>query len=160
VEEDGVHGVTSNPTIFDKAIAAGTAYDDALRLLLAADPDRDALTLFEKLEVEDLQMAADVLRPVYDPGRMEDSVRPEYSGNSVLVAHRDTFFSHLDELQEGNEIYLWRQGEVYRFEVAGRRVVEPTDLSVLRQSPSPQLTLITCYSRHTMLDQHRRGWWS
>jgi transaldolase len=34
VEEDGVHGVTSNPTIFDKAIAAGTTYDDVLRLLL------------------------------------------------------------------------------------------------------------------------------
>lgn len=66
VEDDGVHGVTSNPTIFDKAIAAGTDYDDALRSLLAADPDSDALTLFEKLEIEDLQMAADILRPVYD----------------------------------------------------------------------------------------------
>ena len=66
VEEDGVHGVTSNPTIFDKAIAAGTTYDDALRLLLSTDPDRDAQTLFESLEIEDLQMAADVLRPVYD----------------------------------------------------------------------------------------------
>ena len=43
VEEDGVHGVTSNPTIFDKAIEAGTAYDDALRLLFSTDPDRDAL---------------------------------------------------------------------------------------------------------------------
>src|ERR1700686_405346 len=66
VEEDGVHGVTSNPTIFDKAIAAGTDYDDALLLLLAADPGTDALTLFEKLEIEDLQMAADILRSVYD----------------------------------------------------------------------------------------------
>jgi transaldolase len=66
VEEDGVHGVTSNPTIFDKAITAGTAYDDALRLLLLTDPDRDAPTLFESLEIEDLQMAADILRPVYD----------------------------------------------------------------------------------------------
>ena len=37
VKEDGVHGVTSNPTIFDKAIAAGTVYDDALRLMLSAD---------------------------------------------------------------------------------------------------------------------------
>jgi transaldolase len=72
VEQDGVHGVTSNPTIFDKAIAAGTAYDDALRLLLAADPDRDALTLFEKLEVEDLQMAADILAPVYDQTKGAD----------------------------------------------------------------------------------------
>jgi transaldolase len=66
VQEDGVHGVTSNPTIFDKAITAGADYDDALRLLLVADPDGDVLTLFEKLEIEDLQMAADVLRPVYD----------------------------------------------------------------------------------------------
>jgi transaldolase len=66
VEEDGVHGVTSNPTIFDKAITAGTAYDDALRLLLLTDPDRDAPTQFESLEIEDLQMAADILRPVYD----------------------------------------------------------------------------------------------
>jgi transaldolase len=66
VEEDGVHGVTSNPTIFDKAITAGTAYDDALRLLLLTDPSRDASMLFESLEIEDLQMAADILRPVYD----------------------------------------------------------------------------------------------
>jgi transaldolase len=66
VEQDGVHGVTSNPTIFDKAIAAGAAYDDALRLLLAADPASNVLTLFEKLEIQDLQMAADILRPVYD----------------------------------------------------------------------------------------------
>ena len=66
VEEDGVHGVTSNPTIFDKAITAGTTYDDALRLLLLTDPDRDAPTLFESLEIEDLQMAADILRSVYD----------------------------------------------------------------------------------------------
>jgi transaldolase len=66
VEEDRVHGVTSNPTIFDKAIASGTAYDDALRLLLSTDPDRNAQLLFEKLEIQDLQMAADILRPVYD----------------------------------------------------------------------------------------------
>lgn len=66
VEEDGVHGVTSNPTIFDKGIATGTAYDDALRLLLSTDSDRDALTLFENLEIQDLQMAADILRPGYD----------------------------------------------------------------------------------------------
>ena len=82
------------------------------------------------------------------PGHMEDSAVPGSSGNSVIVAHRDTFFRHLDELHEGDRIYLRRQGEVYRFEVTGRRVVEPTDLSVLRQSPSAQLTLITCYPTH------------
>jgi len=82
------------------------------------------------------------------PGHMEDSAVPGSSGNSVIVAHRDTFFRHLDELREGDGIYLHRQGEVYRFEVTGRRVVEPADLSALRQSPSAQLTLITCYPTH------------
>jgi transaldolase len=72
VDQDGVHGVTSNPTIFDKAIAAGAAYDDALRLLLAADPATNVLTLFEKLEIQDLQMAADILRPVYDQTKGAD----------------------------------------------------------------------------------------
>lgn len=66
VKEDGVHGVTSNPTIFEKAITGGTSYDDELHLLLSAEPHRDPLTLFEMLEIEDLQMAADILRPVYD----------------------------------------------------------------------------------------------
>jgi transaldolase len=66
VQEDGVHGVTSNPTIFDKAIAAGTSYDDAFHLLLSTDPDCGAQTLFESLEIQDLQLAADILRPVYD----------------------------------------------------------------------------------------------
>jgi LPXTG-site transpeptidase (sortase) family protein len=82
------------------------------------------------------------------PGHLKDSALPGSSGNSVIVAHRDTFFRHLDELEEGDGIYLRGQGEVYRFEVTGRRVVEPTDLSALRQSSSPQLTLITCYPTH------------
>jgi sortase A len=82
------------------------------------------------------------------PGHMEDSPLPGNSGNSVIVAHRDTFFRHLDELQDGDEIDLRRQGEVYRFVVTGRRIAEPTDLSALRQSSSVQLTLITCYPTH------------
>jgi sortase A len=82
------------------------------------------------------------------PGHMENSAIPGSSGNSVIVAHRDTFFRHLDELREGDEIDLRRRGEVYQFEVTGRRVVEPADLSALQQSPSARLTLITCYPTH------------
>lgn len=82
------------------------------------------------------------------PGHMQNSALPGSSGNSVIVAHRDTFFRHLDEVREGDEIELRRRGEVDRFEVTERRVVEPTDLSALRQSRSAQLTLITCYPTH------------
>ena len=66
VEEDGIRGVTSNPTIFEKAIAGSTDYDDALRALLAKDPKMDVGNLYERLAIEDIQMAADVLRAVYD----------------------------------------------------------------------------------------------
>jgi transaldolase len=66
VEEDGIRGVTSNPTIFEKAIAGSTDYDDALRALLAKDAKTDVGDLYERLAIEDIQMAADVLRAVYD----------------------------------------------------------------------------------------------
>jgi transaldolase len=66
VEEDGVRGVTSNPTIFEKAIDGSTDYDDVLRALLAKDPKADVRNLYERLAIEDIQMAADVLRAVYD----------------------------------------------------------------------------------------------
>ncbi len=82
------------------------------------------------------------------PGHVQNSALLGSSGNSVIVAHRDTFFRHLDELQDGDEICLRRQKEVYRFEVTGRHIVEPTDLSPLRRSRAAQLTLITCYPTH------------
>jgi len=66
VEEDGVRGVTSNPTIFEKAIAGSTDYDDAWRAWLAENPHAPVGKLYEQLAIEDIRMAADVLRPVYD----------------------------------------------------------------------------------------------
>jgi transaldolase / glucose-6-phosphate isomerase len=66
VDEDGVSGVTSNPTIFQKAMAAGTDYDDQLRRRLAADPAIDTAGLFEAAALDDIRDAAAVLRPVFD----------------------------------------------------------------------------------------------
>ncbi|HEX2928920.1 MAG TPA: bifunctional transaldolase/phosoglucose isomerase, partial [Candidatus Binatia bacterium] len=66
VEEDGIRGVTSNPTIFEKAIAGSTDYDDALRELLGKNGNIEVGKLYESLAIEDIQMAADVLRSVYD----------------------------------------------------------------------------------------------
>ncbi len=64
--EDGLHGMTSNPTIFHQAIAQSNDYDDALRAFLESNPDADTKTLYEHLAIEDIQMAADILHPVYD----------------------------------------------------------------------------------------------
>lgn len=72
VDEDGLSGITSNPTIFDKAIAGSTDYDDTLRRVLAKDPKAEPMALFDILEIEDIQAAADVLRPVFDSTRGAD----------------------------------------------------------------------------------------
>ncbi len=62
--DEGIRGLTSNPSIFQKAITAGSAYDDQLRALVAdGKPPRD---IYEALAVEDIRRAADILRPVYD----------------------------------------------------------------------------------------------
>jgi transaldolase/glucose-6-phosphate isomerase len=66
VKEDGLRGVTSNPTIFQKAIAGSSDYDDTLKNIIEADPHVKAQTLYEKLAIEDIQLAADVLRAVYE----------------------------------------------------------------------------------------------
>jgi len=66
IEEDGLCGMTSNPTIFEKAINAGADYDETLRSILARDPHIDIKTLYETIAIQDIQMAADVLRPMYD----------------------------------------------------------------------------------------------
>ena len=63
---DGVSGLTSNPTIFEKAIDQSNDYDQELRTLLDTDPRSPTAAIYEKLIVQDIQMAADVLRPVYD----------------------------------------------------------------------------------------------
>jgi transaldolase/glucose-6-phosphate isomerase len=65
VDEDGIRGVTSNPTIFEKAIAGSADYDDALGAMLAREPNAEVEKLYEPLAIEDIQMAADVLRGVY-----------------------------------------------------------------------------------------------
>lgn len=64
VEEVGIRGVTSNPTIFEKAISAGSDYDEQISGLL--DAGKSALEIFEAVEIEDIRGACDVLRPVYD----------------------------------------------------------------------------------------------
>lgn len=72
IDEDGVSGITSNPTIFAKAISQDSEYDEAIGRILAESPQITAASMFEKIEIEDLQMAADALRPVFDRTKGND----------------------------------------------------------------------------------------
>jgi transaldolase len=70
VREDSVVGLTSNPTIFQKAIGSGEAYDDQLRDVL--ERTEDGGEAFLELAITDIQDAADMLRPIWDEGGGED----------------------------------------------------------------------------------------
>src|SRR6187551_264312 len=70
MREDAVVGVTSNPTIFQKVIAAGEAYDDQLREVL--EEERDPKEIFLRLAIQDVSDALDLLRPVWDEGSGQD----------------------------------------------------------------------------------------
>ena len=64
IRDDGLAGMTSNPTIFQKAIADTELYDDAVRR--AGSEEAEPSVVFERLAVEDVRGAADVFRPVFD----------------------------------------------------------------------------------------------
>jgi transaldolase/glucose-6-phosphate isomerase len=68
VDEDGLGGVTSNPSIFEKAMGSGADYDAQFKEL-AAGGAHDANELYETMAVDDIRHAADVLRPVYERTR-------------------------------------------------------------------------------------------
>jgi transaldolase len=70
MKADAVVGVTSNPTIFQKAISAGNAYDEQLREVL--EEERDPKEIFLRLAVQDVSEALDLLRPVWDKGSGKD----------------------------------------------------------------------------------------
>jgi transaldolase/glucose-6-phosphate isomerase len=97
-DECSLHGVTSNPAIFEQAILGSTDYDEELHEL--AGEGLDALALYERFAIADVQDAADVLRPVYEDegdGFVSFEVMPDFANNtdSTLAQARD-YWQRLD----------------------------------------------------------------
>jgi transaldolase len=80
MDEDAVTGVTSNPTIFQKALASGNAYDEDMKKLLAETDDPEQI--FFSLALQDIRDACDVLKPAYDASNGVDG----YVSMEVLPA--------------------------------------------------------------------------
>jgi transaldolase/glucose-6-phosphate isomerase len=71
IDDDGLRGMTSNPSIFEKAIADSHLYDDMLKSL-GSRADLDATSRYEQIAIRDIQDVADVLRPVYQSSEFRD----------------------------------------------------------------------------------------
>lgn len=74
IREDGLKGITSNPTIFQKAISGSKIYSDAIAKLIQGGKHYDARELFYQLAIEDIQAAADTLMPVYTQSNGRDGM--------------------------------------------------------------------------------------
>ena len=70
IDEDDLRGLTSNPTIFEKAIGGSEDYDAQLRMLASQSKSRDEI--YDELTIEDISKAADIFRPVYDRTHGDD----------------------------------------------------------------------------------------
>jgi transaldolase len=97
---EGVLGVTSNPTIFDKAISGSSDYDDQLRELVEGTPDIGVAGIIKAMMIRDIQMAADVLMPVYEKTRRGDG----YVSVEVTPSKAHDTKGTIEEVRE-----LWRR---------------------------------------------------
>jgi sortase A len=82
------------------------------------------------------------------PGHLTETAFPGDTGNAVITGHRDTFFRRIFELEQGDEISVQRDGRLFRYQVTGKKIVKPDDISVLNRTSDAELTLITCYPMH------------
>ena len=88
VEEDGISGVTSNPTIFEKAMGHSDRYDDAFREVI--DETEDPQEIFERLAYLDIREAADLLRPTFEKTHGQDGYASFEVPASVAFDERKT----------------------------------------------------------------------
>lgn len=87
IQEDGVRGITSNPTIFQNAINNSHNYDDQIKQLLEEYPEQNSRDLFFSLAITDIQKAADLLHPIYNKshgidGMVSLEVSPDLAYNA------------------------------------------------------------------------------
>lgn len=89
-------------------------------------------------------------------GHLPGSANPGERGNMYLAAHNDIFgeiFRYLDKLELGDEFFVYSGDQSHRYVVTSKRVIEPTDVSVMYPTTEPIATLQTCYPY--LVDTHR-----
>ena len=139
VDRDGLGGVTSNPSIFEKAIGTGVGYDEQI-LELARD-GLDAAEIFDRLAVEDVRAACSVLAPVYlrsggEDGFVSIEVSPAYAYDTEkTIAEAQRLFAAVDRPN-------------VMITIPGAREGVPAILETLRRSLNINITLLFSMSQY------------
>lgn len=112
----------------------------ALARIVIPKIELDAI-IVEGVDEDDLKLG---------PGHMEETAYPGEVGNMVISGHRVTYsrpFYSLNELEKGDPIYIYETSQRYIYYVVEKRIVKPTDISVIQPTPDRTLTLTTCNPR-------------
>jgi transaldolase len=139
VDRDGLGGVTSNPAIFEKAIASGTAYDE--EILSLAHQGLDAAQIFDRLATDDVRAACDVLAPVYmgsggEDGFVSIEVSPALAADAqATIAEARRIFTAVDRPN-------------VMIKIPGTREGVPAVFECLREGLNINITLLFSMSQY------------
>ena len=89
-------------------------------------------------------------------GRISGTAKPGQPGNIGIAAHRDGFFRGLKDVRVGDRIALRAQSDEFLYTVDNIEIVQPTDVSVLRNRSTSSVTLVTCYPFYFVGDAPQR----
>jgi transaldolase len=142
IEADGLRGMTSNPTIFQKAIAEGHAYDDQLEQLV--DAGKDAREIFTVLAITDIQDACDLFRPVYDKtdgldGYVSIEVSPAVAHDAAAT------------LSEARHLWASVDRPNVMIKVPGTDEAMPAIKQLLRDGINVNVTLLFALRKHAQV---------
>ncbi|MBI4947947.1 class D sortase [Candidatus Berkelbacteria bacterium] len=131
-----------------------------------SDPDPEPLPNYSpRIQIPRVAIDAPIVMNVTAPrvvpelskgvAHLYDSALPDQRGNTVIFGHSSNYtwsrgsyksvFTLLTKLKAGDQIILPYKSQKYVYEVTGTKVISPYDLSVLKKTDDPILTLITCY---------------
>ena len=139
IQDDGLMGMTSNPSIFAKAISSSNFYSDILDSLEAKK--LNATQLYEKIAVRDVQDAADIFRPVYDETRKRDGyVSLEVSPALALEADKT--------LEEARRLWKMVNRPNVMIKVPGTKECIPVIRKLLEEGININITLLFAQSTY------------
>jgi transaldolase len=149
MDEDAVVGVTSNPTIFQKALAAGTGYDEQLRAV--ARETRDPKEIFLRLSADDIADACDLLRPVWE----------RTSGLDGYVSWEvdPTLADETDEtIAEAQRLHEWLERPNLYVKIPATKAGLPAIEEMIARGRNINVTLIFSLERHKeVMEAYIRG---
>ena len=149
VRELGITGLTSNPTIFHKAMSSGDSYDAQIRD--AASRGLDAKAIYEELAVRDIQAVADLLRPVYEQSNQQD-------GFVSLEVSPDLAYDASRSVLEGRRLWAAVDRPNLMIKIPGTKAGIPAVTALLGEGVNVNVTLVFGRRRYReVLEAHAEG---